>query len=34
MIDNNAEGNYKVGIYTVFVDTKGNTQIRDIGIVG
>jgi len=29
MIDNNAEGYYEVGGYTVFVNTKGNVQIRD-----
>ena len=28
-IDNNAAGTYKVGSYNVYVDTKGNTQIRD-----
>ena len=28
MIRNNAAGYYEVGGYTVFVDTKGNTQIR------
>ena len=32
-IRNNAEGSYKVGSYTVFVDTKGNDQIRAIRIV-
>ena len=32
MIDNNAEGTYQVGPYKVFVNTKGNTQIRDIYI--
>jgi len=32
-IDNNAAGTYKVGPYKVYVDTKGNTQIRDIYIV-
>ena len=33
-IRNNAEGTYAVGDYNIFVDTKGNTQIRDIRIVG
>ncbi|MCL2817170.1 MAG: GDSL-type esterase/lipase family protein [Clostridiales bacterium] len=28
LIDNNAAGFYEVGGYTVYVDTKGNTQIR------
>jgi hypothetical protein len=28
-IHNNAEGTYAVGPYQVYVDTKGNTQIRD-----
>jgi len=28
MINNNAAGTYKVGEYKVYVDTKGNTQIR------
>ncbi|MDR0296128.1 MAG: VWA domain-containing protein [Prevotellaceae bacterium] len=28
MIDNNAAGTYQVGNYGVYVDTKGNTQIR------
>ena len=32
-IDNNAAGTYKVGPYRVYVDTKGNTQIREIYIV-
>ena len=32
-IDNNAAGTYKVGNYNVYVDTKGNTQIRDCYIV-
>jgi len=32
-IDNNAAGAYKVGSYKVYVDTKGNTQIRDCHIV-
>jgi len=32
-IRNNAEGTYVVGPYKVFVDTKGNTQIRAIYIV-
>ena len=33
MIDNNVEGYYEFGGYTVFVNTKGNTQIRDCFIV-
>jgi len=37
VIDNNAAGNYAVDVasaaYTVYVDTKGNTQIRDCRIV-
>ena len=32
-INNNAAGTYKVGDYKVYVDTKGNTQIREIYIV-
>ena len=32
-INNNAEGTYQVGGYEVYVDTKGNTQIRDCRIV-
>ena len=33
-IDNNAAGTYQVGpYYQVFVDTKGNTQIRACNIV-
>jgi len=32
LINNNAEGSYKVGDYVVFVNTKGNTQIREIRI--
>ena len=32
MIDNNAEGFYQVGPYKVFVNTKGNVQIREIYI--
>ena len=32
-IDNNAAGIYKVGPYQVYVNTKGNTQIREIYIV-
>jgi len=32
-IANNASGVYTVGGYKVFVDTKGNTQIRDIHLV-
>jgi len=32
-INNNAAGTYTVGNYKVFVDTKGNTQIRSIYII-
>ncbi|MCL2773842.1 MAG: InlB B-repeat-containing protein [Oscillospiraceae bacterium] len=32
-INNNAAGTYAVGAYTVYVDTKGNDQIRDCYIV-
>jgi len=32
-IDNNAAGTYNVGSYKVFVDTKGNVQIRECYIV-
>lgn len=32
-INNNAEGTYEVGDYLVYVNTKGNTQIRDCYIV-
>ena len=32
-INNNAAGTYKVGGYEVYVDTKGNTQIRECKIV-
>ncbi|MCL1905633.1 MAG: hypothetical protein FWG06_01345 [Clostridiales bacterium] len=32
-ISNNAAGTYQVGPYKVYVDTKGNTQIREIRIV-
>ncbi len=32
-IDNNAAGTYDVGPYKVYVDTKGNTQIRACYIV-
>ncbi|MCL1886070.1 MAG: hypothetical protein FWF98_04890 [Dehalococcoidia bacterium] len=32
-INNNAAGIYEVGPYSVYVDTKGNTQIREIYIV-
>jgi len=32
-IDNNAADTYTVGSYRVYVDTKGNTQIRDCRIV-
>ena len=33
MINNNAAGVYQVDSYKVYVDTKGNTQIREIRIV-
>jgi len=33
LIDNNAAGNYQVGKFLVYVDTKGNTQIRACYIV-
>ena len=33
-INNNAAGTYSVGYYKVYVDTKGNTQIRECKIVG
>jgi len=33
MIKNNAEGTYQVGSYKVFINTKGNDQIREIRIV-
>ncbi|MFG1834362.1 M20/M25/M40 family metallo-hydrolase [Micromonospora chersina] len=32
-IDNNAAGTYAVGDYKVYVDTKGNTQVRSISIL-
>ncbi|MCL2877386.1 MAG: hypothetical protein FWF13_01245, partial [Acidobacteria bacterium] len=32
-INNNAAGTYNVGSYRVYVDTKGNTQIRECYIV-
>jgi|GEM_PF-283488 len=32
-INNNAAGTYKVGPYKVYVDTKGNTQVRECYIV-
>lgn len=32
-INNNAEGTYEVGGYNAFVNTKGNTQIRDCYLV-
>jgi len=32
-ISNNAEGTYAVGDYIVYVDTKGNDQIRECYIV-
>ncbi|WP_154674120.1 zinc-binding metallopeptidase family protein [Nakamurella lactea] len=32
-ISNNAAGTYRVGDYRVYVDTKGNTQVRSIRIV-
>ncbi len=31
-IKNNAAGTYKVGEHKVYVDTKGNTQVREISI--
>jgi hypothetical protein len=34
IIDNNAAGTYKVGVYNVYVDTKGNEQIRACYITG
>lgn len=33
VIDNNAIGVYEVGGYKIYVDTKGNIQIRDIHVV-
>lgn len=33
LINNNAAGTYDVGSYKVYIDTKGNTQIRDCHIV-
>ena len=33
LISNNAAGTYQVGAYKVYVDTKGNTQIRECYIV-
>jgi hypothetical protein len=33
LIDNNSAGTYTVGSYKVYVDTKGNTQIRECYIV-
>jgi len=33
LIDNNAKGIYEVGPYNVFVDTKGNIQVRDCFLV-
>jgi len=33
MIPNNSEGTYEVGGYSVFVDVKGNIQIRRIDVV-
>ncbi|WP_223596535.1 pectate lyase family protein [Neobacillus bataviensis] len=32
-IKNNSAGTYKIGRYNVYVDTKGNTQVREIYIV-
>ncbi|KAB1914079.1 hypothetical protein [Micromonospora sp. AMSO31t] len=32
-INNNAAGTYTVGDYQVYVETKGNTQVRSISIV-
>lgn len=33
LIENNSKGTYEVGEYKVYVDTQGNTQIREIYIV-
>jgi hypothetical protein len=33
MIENNAAGTYKAGAYNVYVNTKGNVQIRDCYLV-
>ena len=33
-IESNSAGIYQVGVYKVYVDTKGNTQVRDCRIVG
>ena len=33
MIPNNAAGTYQVGGYSMYVDTKGNIQIRQVEIV-
>ena len=33
LIDNNAEGTYVVGNYNVYVNTKGNDQIRELYVV-
>ena len=33
LIDNNSAGTYAAGPFKVFVDTKGNTQVRDIFII-
>jgi len=33
-ISNNAIGTYKVGPYNVYVNTKGNDQIRELYLVG
>jgi pectate lyase len=33
LINNNAEGTYRVGRYDVYVNTKGNTQVREVYIV-
>jgi len=33
LINSNSAGNYKVGPYTVYVDTKGNDQIRACNII-
>jgi len=33
-INNNAAGTYTVGAYSVYVDTKGNEQIRDCRVAG
>jgi hypothetical protein len=32
-IANNAADTYQVGSYQVYVDTKGNTQVREVRLV-